>query len=269
MSKLCVVIPTYNEAENLPRLTAQIENVLRNRNFSLIVVDDNSPDNTGAIAEELNHVYRNIIVKSRTRKSGLGSAIIEGLKTALAMEEVQRIVTLDGDLSHDPCEIPRLLCAAQQTDFVQGSRYVQEGLVMGWGLKRRLISCAANLICKLLLRTPIRDCTGNFRVYSRKCAQTIVNSAESRGFEWVIEAMLVAKKHGFKVKEVPITFMDRKEGRTKLRVLEVARWALFATKSFFSLKSLTLKAPAQSSTAIHRSSTFTVTETPPITSTTT
>jgi len=269
MTKLCVVIPTYNEAENLPKLTMQIEKVLRKRNFNLIVVDDNSPDNTAKVAQKLNQVYGNIIVRIQARKYGLGSAILEGLKIALAMKDVERIVTLDGDLSHDPSEIPKLLYVAQKTDFVQGSRYVEDGAVMGWGLRRRLISYAANMICKLLFRISIRDCTGNFRVYSRACAETIVKSAGSKGFEWVVEALFVAKKHGFGVKEVPITFMERKEGKTKLKALQVVGWALFTVKNLFSLKPLAVNVPVQSSRAIHRSSAFTVTVVPPMTSTTT
>ena len=243
MSKVCVVVPTYNEAKNLPELAAQIEKVLKNRDFSLVVVDDNSPDNTAKIAQKLNDVYRNITVKTRTEKSGLGSAIIEGLKTALAMKDVEKIVTLDADLSHNPVEIPKLLYAAQKTDIVQGSRYIEDGLVVGWGLKRRLISFGANLICKMLSRASVHDCTGNFRVYSRRCAETIVNTTESKGFEWVVEAMFLARKHGFEVKEVPITFTERKEGKTKLKALEVLSWAIFAAKNLLSSQPLRLNTP--------------------------
>ncbi|MGD0494717.1 MAG: polyprenol monophosphomannose synthase [Candidatus Bathyarchaeia archaeon] len=269
MSKICVVIATYNEAENLQSLTAQIEEELGSRNFSLIIVDDNSPDKTARVAEEQNRIYGNVIVRTRAIKCGLGSAILEGLKTALDMKDVEQVVTLDGDLSHNPREIPRLLHASQKKGLVQGSRYVEHGTVIGWGLNRRLISCGANLICKLLLRTSTQDCTGNFRVYSRECAEAIVNSTVTKGFEWVVEALLVAKKHGFLVREVPITFVGRREGKTKLKALEMLSWAIFATKSLFSLKPLNLNALAQSKHAIHRSSTFTVTAVAPITSATT
>lgn len=268
MSKVCVVIPTYNEAKNLPRLTAQIEKVLRNWDFNLIFVDDNSPDNTARVAQNLNRVYRNIVVRIRTSKCGLGSAIAEGLRIALATKDVEKIVTLDADLSHNPSEIPKLLRAAQEADLVQGSRYVEEGSVIGWGLKRRLISFGANLVCKLLLRASIHDCTGNFRVYSRKCAETIVSTTGSKGFEWVVEAMFTAKKNGFEIKEVPITFAERKDGKTKLKAWEVFSWALFAVKNLFSPRTLAFDAALQSSFAIQKSSTFTVAVVPPITSTT-
>jgi dolichol-phosphate mannosyltransferase len=230
MSKICVVVPTYNEAENLPRLIDEVEKALRGFDFSLLVVDDNSPDGTAQVAADLNKIHKNLIVRTRTKKNGLGSALSYGLRTALAMKDVDRIVTLDADLSHNPSDIPKLL-QAEDAGIVQGSRYVENGAVVGWSLKRRLISCVANLLCKLLLRTSIHDCTGNFRVYSRDCAETIVNSTISKGFEWVVEAMFVAKRHGFGVEEVPITFVDRKEGKTKLKAIEVAGWAAFALKS--------------------------------------
>ena len=267
MSKLCVVMPTYNEAKNLPRLTAQIEQALHGRSFQLIVVDDSSPDDTARVAEKLNELYGNIVVRSRVEKSGLGSAIQEGLRAALAMEDVERIVTLDADLSHSPHEIPRLLRAGQQADIVQGSRYVRDGRVVGWGIGRRLVSCVANIICRMLLRTSVHDCTGNFRVYSRKCAEAIVSSAGQKGFEWVVEALFIARKHRLAVKEVPITFVNRKEGRTKLKALEIVNWASFAAKSLFASKPFS-SAPFQSSRAIHRSSAFTVVVTAPAASTT-
>jgi dolichol-phosphate mannosyltransferase len=263
-----VVVPTYNEAENLPRLIAQIERALHARSFCIIVVDDSSPDNTAEVAERLNDSYGNIVVRTREGKDGLGSALLDGLKTALNMEDVESIVTLDGDLSHNPKEIPKLLSVAETTELVQGSRYVKRGAVLGWSLKRRLISFVANSLCKLVLRTHIHDCTGNFRIYSRRCAEMIVNSTDSGGFEWVVEAMLVAVKRGFRVKEVPITFTDRKNGRTKLKIREVAGWGLFALKNLLAPKPTFLDAGYQPTWVIHRSSILTTAVTLPIASTT-
>lgn len=234
MSKICVVVPTYNEAKNLPNLVVRIERVLGGLDFSLVVVDDSSVDKTAKIAEKLNHVYGNIIVKSRRERLGLGSAIVEGLKTSLEMENVERIVTLDADMSHSPDDIPRLLRAASEADLVQGSRYVANGSISNWGFKRRLTSRVANLICTLLLRTAVHDTTGNFRVYSRRCAGAIVEGTRGRGFEWVVEAVSVAKNAGFTVHEVPITFTNRTDGKTKLRTREIARWAGFALRNLLS-----------------------------------
>ncbi len=233
MSKLCIVVPTYNEAENLPKLVPEIEKVLWIRDFRLVIVDDDSPDKTAHVAEKLNDVYGNIIVRRREGKFGLGSAVVEGLKIALAMDDVDRIVTLDGDLSHSPSEIPSLLCIAEKADLVQGSRYVENGSINGWVPSRRLVSRVANLVCRLFFRTFIHEHTGNFRVYSRKCAQAVVKYTTCKGFEWVVEAMFVARKHGFVVKEVPIAFSDRRNGKTKLKALDVASWALFVAKAIF------------------------------------
>ena len=233
MNKLCVVVPTYNEAGNLPKLFAEIEKALRNWDFRLVIVDDDSPDKTARVAERLNRVYGNIIVRRRTGKFGLGSAVLEGLKVALMMDDVDRIITLDGDLSHSPSDIPKLLSASEHADLVQGSRYIENGSANGWGFTRRLTSYVANLVCRLLFGKLIYDYTSNFRVYSRKCAEKIVNSANCKGFDWVVEAIFVARKHDFTVEEVPIAFRDRDNGKTKLKLLDVASWALFVAKKVF------------------------------------
>lgn len=267
MTRLCVVVPTYNEARNLPELTLQIEKTLYPTSFRLIIVDDSSPDGTARVAEELNRLFGNVDVMSRVTKSGLGSAIQAGLRAALAMTDVERIVTLDADLSHDPREIPRLLQASLKADLVQGSRYVGNGRAIGWGPRRRLISFVANLVCRTLMRASVRDCTGNFRVYSRKCAEMIVDSSGQEGFEWVVEALFIAKSHQFVVKEVPITFVNRKTGKTKLKNKEIVSWAFFAGKSLLSHKPF-LGLSTQSSRAINKSSALTATVTAPAASTT-
>lgn len=235
IGKLCIVIPTYNEAENLPRLVMEIENLLRAYDFMLVVVDDASPDGTAQVAETLNGLYGNIVVRRRAGKFGIGSAVSEGLKIALAMNNVKFIVTLDGDLSHNPKEIPRLLYAAEEADLVQGSRYVKKGHINGWSPTRRLVSLVANLFCRLFLGNSIHEYTGNFRVYSRECTEVITNFTRCKGFEWVVEAIVTARKHGFTVKEVPITFSNRRNGKTKLKAKDVASWIFFAAKTVLSL----------------------------------
>jgi dolichol-phosphate mannosyltransferase len=232
MSKLCVVVPTYNEAKNLSRLVTGIERVLQAPNFTLVIVDDDSPDETAKVADELNRVYGNIIVRCRKEASGLGSAIVEGLRTGLAISDVERIVTLDADLSHSPSDIPILLRADPKADLVQGSRYVKNGRVGCWSAVRRLVSYVANTVCRLLFDASIHDYTGNFRVYSRECATAVVDCTSCRGFEWPVEAIFVAARRGFRVEEVPISFDERADGRTKLRAKDVAGWLLFAWRSF-------------------------------------
>jgi dolichol-phosphate mannosyltransferase len=267
MSKVCVVVPTYNEAKNLSKLVTRVERALVAVNFSLVIVDDESPDETAKVARRLNQVYRNIIVRCRKGESGLGSAIVEGLRTGLAISDVESIVTLDADLSHSPSDIPSLLHAGRRADLVQGSRYIRNGRVGCWSLVRRLTSHVANFICRLLFGASIHDYTGNFRVYSRECAETIVRCTSCKGFDWPVEAISVAKKQGFTVKEIPITFRERTDGQTKLKVRDVADWLLFAWRNFFSLMKASAVAP-QPNCVTKRSSIFNVTDTEPITSTT-
>ncbi len=267
MSKLCIVVPTYNEARNLPRLVSMIEDALRAVDFILLVVDDNSADGTARVAEELNSAYGNIVVLRRAGKLGLGSAVVDGLRFALEVAGAERIVTMDADLSHSPGEIPRLLSAARKADLVQGSRYVESGCTDDWSPFRRLVSRVANLACRLLLGANVRDCTGNFRVYSKECAGAVVSSTRRRGFDWVVEAMFLASRCGVTIKEVPISFGARGNGKTKLSVLDLARWASFLTRTVFSKPSPlvstglrpSLAARYYSDFVIHKSSTFTVT----------
>jgi dolichol-phosphate mannosyltransferase len=268
VSKVCVVVPTYNEAKNLSELVTRVERVLCAVNFCLVIVDDDSPDETAKVARGLNRVYGNIIVRCRKGEFGLGSAVVEGLRAGLAMSDVERIVTLDADLSHSPSDIPVLLHAGRRADLVQGSRYVRNGRVGCWSLVRRVTSRVANFVCRLLFGAFIHDYTGNFRVYSRECAESIVRCTSCRGFDWPVEAISVAARQGFRVKEVPISFRERVDGETKLEAKDVADWLLFAWRSFFSF----MKAFAvtrQPSWVMKRSSTFNVIETEPITSTTT
>jgi dolichol-phosphate mannosyltransferase len=269
MSKVCVVVPTYNEAENLSKLVTKIERVLHALNFTLVIVDDDSPDETAKVAQKLSNVYGNIIVRCRKGESGLGSAVVEGLRAGLAMSDVERIVTLDADLSHSPSDIPIMLHAGQRADLVQGSRYVRNGSVGCWSLVRRLTSHVANVICRLLFGASIHDYTGNFRVYSRECAEAVVDCTRCRGFDWPVETISVATRRGFKVKEVPISFRERADGETKLKAKDVVDWLVFAWRSFFSFMKTSVAVTHHSNWAIHRSSTFNVTETEPITSTTT
>jgi len=217
MSKICVVVPTYEEAENLPMLVESLEESLQKEDFTLIVVDDDSQDGTAKIADVLNDRYRNIAVHCRSGKLGIGSAIRDGMEVALSFPNCKRIVTMDADLSHDPKEIVNLLTEAEGMDLIQGSRYIKGGKIIGYSPIRRVISYVANLICRILLRTKLHDHTNNFRVYSRKYAQILVTEVHSNGFEWAISSILAAKGHEFRIKEVPITLLNRKKGKSKLR----------------------------------------------------
>jgi len=232
MSKICIVLPTYNEAGNLPKLIGEIESILTKDELKIVVVDDNSPDGTSEIAEKLNTQYGNVVIHRRPGKLGIGSAMLDGMKIALSFPDTQFIVTMDADFSHDPKDIPRLLRAAEKVDFVQASRYVKGGKIIGWSRFRRLESFAANTLCNLLFRTRIKEHTTSFRVYSRRCAAAIVKNAHAKKFEFAIEFILITKDHGFAIKEVPITFIDRAYGKSKLKISDVFWWFFFLAKTF-------------------------------------
>jgi dolichol-phosphate mannosyltransferase len=218
LSKVCVVVPTYEEAENLPTLIGLLEESLQNEDFTVIVVDDASQDGTAKIAEKLNGRYKNVLVHRRSGKLGIGSAISDGIKLALSFPSCMRIVTMDADLSHDPKEVPHLLKEAEGSDLVQGSRYTKGGKIIGYSPIRRMISFNANLLCRLLLRTGLHEHTNNFRVYSRKYAESLIEEVNCKGFEWFIVSILAAKSHDIRIKEVPITLVNRRKGKSKLNL---------------------------------------------------
>jgi dolichol-phosphate mannosyltransferase len=229
MVKVKIVIPTWNERENIERLLDNIRKVMSSLNidYEVIIVDDNSPDGTAEIALKFNEAYGHVKVIKRYSKAGLGSAIKEGLKYALSDGNTLYIVTMDADLSHLPEEIPNLLYNASTVDIVQGSRYVKGGRIKGWRMHRRMMSWGANTFIRLLFHTKIKDHTSGFRVYTSKVAQVVVNETFSRGYEWLVEALIVARKSGFTITEVPITFINRRKGKSKVGFREILRWLNF------------------------------------------
>ena len=232
MSKTCIVLPTYNEAGNLPKLIKELESILAKDELRIVIVDDNSPDGTSELAERLNTQYGNIVVHSRPGKLGIGSAILDGMKIALSFSDTQFIVTMDADFSHDPKDIPRLLHEAKKVDLVQASRYISGGKIIGWSRFRRLESFVANTLCNLLLRTHIREHTTFFRVYSRRCTAVVVKTARTKKFEFAVESILISRDHNFTIKEVPITFIERAYGKSKLKISDGFWWFFFLAKTF-------------------------------------
>ncbi len=232
MSKVCVVIPTYNEAENLPKLVGALEEELQKKDFEIIVVDDNSPDGTAEIAKKLNERYGNIIINRRPSKLGIGSAIREGLKIALSFADCEHVVTMDADLSHNPKDVRHLLSEAENADLVQGSRYMKGGGVIGWSSFRSAVSHAANLLCRLLFKTQLHEHTSNFRVYSRRYSETVTASLHCEHYDWFIGSILLAKHHAYRIKEVPIIFVNRIHGNSKLKITDVLKWTTYMGKAF-------------------------------------
>ncbi|MFX1537032.1 MAG: polyprenol monophosphomannose synthase [Promethearchaeota archaeon] len=232
MSKVCIIIPTYNEAENLPKLVGALEEELQKEDLRIIIVDDNSPDRTAEIAEKLDQHYENIIIHRRLRKLGIGSAIHDGLKIALSFPDCEYVVTIDADLSHNPKDVQRLLSEAENADLVQGSRYMKDGGVIGWSSFRMAVSYAANLLCRLLFRTQLHEHTSNFRVYSRRCSEMITANLHCEHYDWFIGSILLTKDHAYRIKETPITFINRVHGKSKLKITDVLKWATYICKAF-------------------------------------
>jgi dolichol-phosphate mannosyltransferase len=209
-----VCLPTYNERDNLEAMVRALGEVLPN-DARVLVIDDASPDGTGEVADRLAFELPWVSVLHRSRKEGLGPAYLAGFRQALA-DGAELVLEMDCDFSHDPADVPRLIAAAADADLVLGSRYVGGGRIDNWGTLRRLISWAASLYTRLLLM-PIRDPTGGFKCYRREVLETIdVDAIRSRGYAFQIETTYRALRAGFRVVEVPITFVDRQVGGSKM-----------------------------------------------------
>lgn len=209
-----VVVPTYNECENIELL---IEQILAQPRFKIVVVDDNSPDGTGKLVAALARAEPRIGLLSRSGKQGLGTAYLAGFKRALA-EGAAFVYEMDADFSHDPAYLPALLQAAEtRYDLVLGSRYVDGGGTSDWGLVRKLISRGGNLYAGLILGLPVRDATGGFRCYRREVLEVIdLDSIRSNGYAFQVEMVYRTLQRGFRVGEIPIMFPDRRVGKSKM-----------------------------------------------------
>ncbi len=216
-----LVLPTYNERENLPALVAAIRSLPLA--VQIIVVDDNSPDGTGALADGLAEAYPGIDVVHRAGKQGLGTAYAAGFARALA-GPAPLICTMDADFAHDPRYLPALVQGGQRWDLTIGSRYVRGGGVVNWGMGRKLLSWGANAIAHAVLGLQARDCTAGFRCYRRKVLETIdPNSIRANGYSYLIEMLYNVQRAGFTVGETPIIFADRRLGQSKISRNEIYR----------------------------------------------
>lgn len=234
--ELAVVVPTYNERENIKIL---VEGILDLRlDLKIIIVDDNSPDGTGKVADELSLKYKDVCVIHRSSR-GRGSAGIAGFKYALKLN-TDYILEMDADLSHNPQEIPSFLKAIEGTedggqrtevrgqksearrekyDLIIGSRYIEGGREVGRSGLRRLISSLANLYIRLILGLEVRDCTSGFRLFRKEVLQFLdLDGMKSKGPPIVIETLYKAFRKGYKIREIPITYVERKWGRSTLSV---------------------------------------------------
>lgn len=231
-----VVVPTYNERENLPVLVAGL---MRHDAVRVLIVDDGSPDGTGAVADSLarQHAGR-IEVLHRTANRGLGRSYVDGLRRAIA-EQVDVICQMDADLSHDPAHLPDLISATEHADVVIGSRYVPGGSVVNWPLRRRVLSRFANAYIRAVTRLEARDCTSGYRCWRREALASLpLDRFISDGYSFLVEMLYAAARRGRRIGEVPITFVERRQGESKLSravLLEsaVTPWRLVATRSRF------------------------------------
>lgn len=212
--KTLIIIPTYNEVENLPLLLEQI--FLYTPATDVLIVDDNSQDGTGKLAEELKQGNHRIHVLHRPGKLGLGTAYIAGFKYAI-QHGYDAAFEMDADFSHDPRYLPDFLKAIEHADLVIGSRYIPGGSTPNWSLVRRLISGGGNIFARFVLGIPVHDCTGGFRCYRRQVLQSIdLDAIQSRGYAFQVELTYRVLEQGFNIVETPITFLDRRLGKSKM-----------------------------------------------------
>ena len=226
-----VILPTYNEAENLERIVAAVLERLP-ASGRVLIVDDNSPDGTGDIADRVAESEDSVAVLHRPQKEGLGPAYLAGFRVALD-EGAQRIVEMDADFSHDPSYLPELIQATENADLAIGSRYVPGGGVADWGPMRRFISRGGSAYARLALGLPIRDLTGGFKCFRRVVLEKInLDTIEARGYAFQVETTYRAIKAGFRVVEVPITFKDRQDGTSKMSkaIVAEAMWRVPAMR---------------------------------------
>ena len=209
-----VIVPTYNERANLVPL---LERLLAIPDLRVLIVDDASPDGTGQVADAYAAANRaRVQVLHRTGKRGLGLSYIDGMYVALRTDATH-ICQMDADLSHNPADVPRLLHAAEQADFVIGSRYVAGGRIENWPLHRRILSAFANRYIRAITRLAIRDCTSGFRCWRREALERLpLASIRSDGYAFIVELAWEASRAGLRCAEVPITFVERREGASKL-----------------------------------------------------
>ena len=228
-----VIIPTYNERENIPPL---VEALVVHEGVRVLVVDDHSPDGTGAVADDLarRHPGR-VSVLHRTTDRGFGRSYIDGIRHGV-QEPVDVLAQMDADFSHDPARLPALVAATADADVVIGSRYVAGGGIRNWSKRRRLLSRFANVYVRAVTGLRARDCTSGFRCWRREAIAALpLDQFVSDGYSFLVEMLFVAGLQGRRIAEVPITYVERREGESKMShrvILEsaITPWRLVATR---------------------------------------
>ena len=231
--RVLIVMPTYNERQNLEIIAGRIREAVPDAD--LLVVDDNSPDGTGDLADKLAEKDQRVQVLHRTEKAGLGRAYVAGFTLALGAG-YDLIVEMDADGSHRPEDLPKLLAAAREADAVIGSRYVPGGTVVNWPVSRQVLSFGANLYTQIMLGVRVKDATGGFRVYRAATLRQIdLSGIQSAGYCFQVDMTLRVLQGGMSITEVPITFVERERGASKMSrsvifesFFRIARWGVSA-----------------------------------------
>ena len=222
--KILVIIPTYNEAENIPSL---IPGVLKqDKNIDILIVDDNSPDGTGEIVKEIIKANTRLHILEREGKMGLGSAYIAGFKYAI-QNKYDYIFEMDADFSHNPDDLPKLLEAIKENDLVIGSRYINGVNVVNWSARRLALSLMASKYVRVITGMPLKDPTGGFKCFRRNVLESInLDNILSDGYSFQIEMNYKIWRKGFRIKEIPIIFVERRSGKSKMSK-KIVREAIF------------------------------------------
>ena len=227
-ARFLVIVPTYNEADNIPRIVPQI--LEQDPRIDVLVVDDDSPDGTGALADDLSNKSERVHVLHRSGKQGIGPAYLEGFEWGLE-RDYALFFEMDADFSHRPSAIPRFITEADEFDVVLGSRYVEGRVtVINWPMRRLLISYFGSRYARWVTRLPVRDATGGFNCWRRKVLESLEFSRiESSGYTFQIELKLRAWRKGFTLTEIPILFEERESGESKMskKIMREAIWKLW------------------------------------------
>jgi dolichol-phosphate mannosyltransferase len=216
MPRAVLCLPTYNEQENLEPMISALGDVLDTERDRVVVIDDASPDGTGEIADRLAAQHAWVSVLHREHKEGIGPAYIAGFRRALA-EGAELVLEMDCDFSHRPADVPRLIAASDDADLVLGSRYAPGGGTENWGLVRRFVSRGGCLYAQILLGMRVRDLTGGFKCFRREALEAIdLDALSAHGYAFQIETTYRVRRAGLRVREVPITFVERRAGASKM-----------------------------------------------------
>jgi dolichol-phosphate mannosyltransferase len=226
MPRAVLCLPTYNERENLESMIRALAEVFDTTRDRVLIIDDGSPDGTGEIADRLAAELPWVSVLHRAQKEGIGPAYVAGFRQALA-DGADLVLEMDCDFSHDPADVPRLIAAAEDADLVLGSRYTSGGGTANWGLVRRFVSRGGCLYAQIILGMHVRDLTGGFKCFRRAALEAIdLDALSAHGYAFQIEATYRVHRAGLRIREVPITFVERRAGASKMTgsIVTEAMW---------------------------------------------